>query len=119
MSYGSKIFIVNVHRDEENAPIFADILAEFRMGCMGEHNGWTGLFTTKADFRIFAETGEEDTDVDMYGEPIRYGDPAKIIRWLEEREGTEHYRRIPALLAALKAINPEEWEELRVVHYGY
>lgn len=56
-------------------------------------------------------------------EAIEEGDREAIIDWLENTAPAfwenNPYRRIAPLLGALKGIEPTQWDELHIVHYGY
>lgn len=127
MADESRIMIVNVLRDKnpksENfgKVLYADIVVDIYLGCMGYNNGWQELFTKEIDFELFAENDEETTKEDKYGEIMKEGNIKTIIEWLENVApvSLKKYRRIPPFLGLLKGIAPAEWDELHVVHYGY
>lgn len=138
MGYESKIYIVNVlshkhtvinpdtqkpYLDKNGEPMidngYGQIVAMIDMCKMGYDNGWRELFTKEIDYQIYAENGNESTNKDCYGEHIKSGDINAIIAWLENQIKKDNYRRLKPLLYLLKAFNPEEWDDLQVLHYGH
>lgn len=125
MSYESRVYIVNVIRENDpksedyGKARAAEIISQFNLSSMGYNNGWRELFNKPIDFEIYAEDGDVATSEDKYGAHLQAGDLGAIIDWLEAWPDTRTYRRIPPFLAALNAINPGEWDELKIVHYGY
>lgn len=79
MAYESRIMIVNALREKnpksENfgKVLYADIVADIYLGCMGYNNGWQELFTKEIDFELFAENDEETTKEDKYGKIMKEG----------------------------------------------
>lgn len=116
MSYESKIYIVNVTGEGDFR--YAHTVAEFDLCDMGQNNGWRNLFREPVDFEIFIDN-DNTTNEDKYGDHLKTGELQEIIDWLEKWPDTKTYRRIPPFLAALKAIDPGAWENLKIVHYGY
>lgn len=122
--YESKIIIANVVRDKDRNSedfgewIYAEKVAEIDLGCMGYGNGWKELFTTKIDFELFVDNMDCSTREDKYGDIMKVADLKAIIKWLEDHSEITP-RRTRTLLAMLKSLNPLEWDELHIVHYGY
>ena len=125
MSYESKVIIANTHRETNKKDknygkvYYAEILCVFNLSCMGSTNGWRSLFNKEIDFELFIEDGDHSTKEDKYGAVMKEADIQEVIQWLETKGAEMNYRRVPPILASLKAINPEQWDELHVVHYGY
>lgn len=116
MAYESKIYVVNV-TGGYNDP-YAQTVMEFDLCNMGQSNGWRDLFKEPVDFKIFIDDNTAVNE-DKYGDHLKEGDLQEIIAWLEAWPDTKTYRRIPPFLAALKALDPGAWENLKIVHYGY
>lgn len=120
MGYESRVYVMNVYRDFDilGKP-YAERIAVFDLSCMGCDSRWTQLFQTPVDFAVFSPDGEEPLEEDNYGDKLMSASIVDVISCLEDLETTEHYRRIPPLLALLKGFEPSEWNDLQVVHYGY
>ncbi|MDE5994683.1 MAG: hypothetical protein K2G60_04135 [Oscillospiraceae bacterium] len=122
--YESKIIIANVIRDKNKKSdtfgksMYAEKAAEISLGGMGGNNGWKNLFTTEIDFELYVDNIDNSTREDTYGEIMKEGDLQSIIKWLEDHSEILH-SRTRTLLAMLKSLNPQEWDELHIVHYGY
>lgn len=121
MGYESRIIIAEKHsvkRVDGTEYIFSTRLADMKLSRMW--NGFTSLFTKTVEWEIY---GDNDVDLttDCYGDTCTYTDDIEsVIKFLEECEKKEHYRRVTPALAMLKAYAAEEWEgDLIVIHYGY
>ena len=112
MAYESRIYIVNYRSG------YAETVMKFNLCEMGNENGFRSLFKEPIDFEIFVDSNTA-TDTDKYGDRIKEGDLQEVIAWLEAWPETKTYRRVPPFLAALKAFDPVEWENLKILHYGY
>lgn len=112
MAYESRIYIVNYRSG------YAETVMKFNLCEMGNENGFRSLFKEPIDFEIFVDSNTA-TDTDKYGDRIKEGDLQEVIAWLEAWPETKTYRRVPPFLAALKAFDPGEWENLKILHYGY
>lgn len=129
MADESRVMVVNAFRDNDSKSknfgevIYAEIVADLYLGCMGYNNGWNELFDKDIDFDLYAENDDEATREDKHGDIMKEGNIKDIIGWLENVApvywGKKGYRRIPPFLGLLKGINPTDWDELHIVHYGY
>lgn len=129
MAYESKIIIANAHRETNKESedfgkvYYAEKVMEINLGCMGYNNGWRELFNEEIDFELFIEDEDHSTRTDKYGAVMQEGELESVIQWLENIApawwGEKTYRRLPPLLGALKALKPEDWDELHIVHFGY
>lgn len=121
MGYESRLFIVNRKKYDSDGKIkfvYAEKLAMINM-CKMEYS-FRELFVTPIDFDLYGDvSGEEDLSVDCYGDKCKYTDFMTVIEWLNRETEVSNYRRLKPLLAYLEAFNPDEWDELIVVHYGY
>lgn len=121
MSYNSRLYVVDVHREKEKGStrkgrvLCTELIATFELSCMGQNNGWQELFDQPIDYEIKVSP-ELRTDKDGCGEILRTGDYDKIIRWLEVWNKKEYYRRIGPVLGMLKGFRREEWDDLQIVH---
>ena len=89
---------------------------------MFEHsNEWQRLNACVDAFRayIYADDGNAEITEDMYGAPLRVCSVKKLEAWLAGEIKTNDYRRLKPLLAFLRALKPNKWDELIAVHYGY
>lgn len=117
--YESRIYIYNrIEHEGRLAPwIYGEEIARFEM--CGMPQGFTDIFTEKKDFNIYADDGNTEITEDKYGAPLRACSVKKLEAWLAGKIKTDDYRRLKPLLAFLQALNPDEWDELIAVHYGY
>ena len=131
MGYESRVYIADVH-DSGNFK-FVEIIACAKMGTMWSE--FNKLFTDELPVPFYpidyssqyydpetgrpikAEAGEIITD--NYGDTPKCTDIDIVIKFLEEMESREHYRRSTMLLGLLKAIDPSEWDNIKVIHMGY
>lgn len=113
--YESRIYIYN--REKYEKITFGSEIARFEM--CGMRQGFTDIFTEEKDFNIYADDGNTEITEDKYGAPLRVCGVEKLTAWLAEEIKTDDYRRLKPLLAFLQALNPDEWDELIAVHYGY
>jgi len=132
MGYESRLFIVNrksIKKKNKPPYIYGSKIAEFDLCKMGYDriNGkmFSEIFNIDLDFEIFSDDccpdcgAEINLSIDRYGEKCKGAKIETVIGWLEAFEQRDHYRRIPPILAYLKALQPDEWAELLVIHYGY
>ena len=110
MGYESKLFIVN--RNE----YVAETIAEFDL-CRMPYEFGKYVFRDKIDFDICVN--DELTRADKYGDTCRVANIPDVIRALEQMKEKENYRRLAPCIGLLKGFRPEEWDDLKVVHYGY
>ncbi len=118
MGYESKIFVVD-RSDwlrEDDGHLYGRIVAMVDMSCCP---GLSSLFTEPADVSIFADNENKSTCVDKYGDEIKSANIQNVIQWCEKQEKEEHYRRFNPLIGLLKGLNPDEWKNLMIVHYGH
>lgn len=117
--YESRIYIYNrIKHEGRLAPwIYGEEIARFEM--CGMRRGFTDIFTEEKDFNIYADDGNTEITEDEYGAPLRVCSVKKLEAWLAEETKKDDYRRLKPLLAFLQALNPDEWDELIAVHYGY
>lgn len=117
MAYESRIIIVDkhTHNYKENSYIYAEYIAEIKMGGM-RHN-FFDLFTQEIDYTVYVD--DKETNTDCYGDVIKSAEPQAVIEWLENEVKTDDYRRLKPLLNLLKGFDLSQWENIQVLHYGY
>lgn len=118
MGYESRLYVVNRFvASNWNNYVFAEKIAQFDMCCVG----WNPdkIFTTPIDFSIGYDKNDEPIYNDMYGKRCGMASVADVITAVEALEEREHYRRFSPLLGFLRGLDESEWDDLRVVHFGY
>ena len=121
MSYESRIFVVErTERKEPNGNgwIYAEKIADIKMSAMPI--SFANLFTKDIDYTLYIDSGEHDTNTDMYGIVMKYTDVQTVIDYLEKLiDSGETYRRLSLLRGMLKGIDTSQWNDIQIVHYGY
>lgn len=126
MGYESRLFIVE-KSDYKNFES-GIVIAEYDLCKMGYANDeFFRAFTREIGYTIFLPTCDSDgneimdfLDEDRYGEHMKAASIPVLLSALEAVEARSHYRRLPPLIAMLKAFDASEWDgELEVVHFGY
>lgn len=112
MGYESRLYIL----DKKKQVCFEEVIASFNLSCV-ENPTFYQLFSTPISSNICVN-GEIVT-TDSYNDPIKWARIDEVVNWLETEGRKMDYRRIEPLIALLKGFNPDEWDELRVAHYGY
>jgi len=117
MGYKSRIYIVEKkNKLETEEKRYAEVIAVFNMR---KFNAFDGIFKTETDCYIYADDGNTII-TDCYGSTLKESTISDVIKYLEEYQTEqEHYRRVSPLLGLLKSFDPNEWDELTVLHYGY
>lgn len=128
MGYESKIYAVNVHREQDSGRvIFADIVATIDLQKMGEYKDFYSFFNKDIDFNLYIDDNNTPTKTDAYGDILQECNLPDIISWLENTienaidndDNVTLYRRIFPLYGLLKGLYMGDWEELHIVHYGH
>lgn len=130
MGYESRIYVADVHDGKFK---WVEIIACIKMSKMG--TAFSYLFKDElpcqfypidySDRYVDPQAGnpikaEADTiETDNYGDAPKCAGIETVIQFLEEMEGTDHYRRATMLLGLLKSIDPSEWDNIKVIHMGY
>ena len=120
MGYESRLYVVNrVKKSWTGDEAWAERLAVFNMCCVG----WNPdkIFTEPIDFMLGRDNdgnGEPIYD-DKYGKRCHMASVSTVIEAIEKLEEADHYRRFKPLLGFLKSLDESEWDDLRVVHFGY
>ena len=121
MSYESRIFVVErneIENRDGTSYVYAEKIADVKMCSM--YNGFRNIFDKEVDYELYIDSGEKSTSTDMYGDKMKYTDVQTVIDYLENLiDSGETYRRLPLLLGMLKGIDPSQWNDIQVVHYGY
>ena len=114
MGYEHKLYIVDGLSDGYNS-IIAEVDIS-RHDIFSEH--LEELFPDKLNGYIYID--DEKCTKDYYGTELTCTkDIRKLANWLEQDNDQEYYRRLPHVIAMLRAFNPKEWNDLKVVHFGH
>lgn len=111
--YKSRLIIVN--RVDFGDYVFAEKIAEFNLCSMPWNH--KKIFTTPIDFNIYVN--DEATKIDYYGKHCFMADVQTVIEELEWLDKYGHNRRYQPLIGLLKGFDLSEWDDLKIVHYGY
>ena len=65
------------------------------------------------------DDGDTEFDTDDYGDHLTACPIADVIAYLEEKMEVDSYRRLRLLYGLLTGIEPEKWDHLELVHFGY
>lgn len=123
MGYESRVYIVDVSQHispNGNVWTYADHIARFDMAVMGSmRDGYhfKDIFKMPVDFTFY--DGDEMLTEDKYGDPLKYCGLPKLLAALKEMYEDDHYRRLPPLIGFIEGINPDDWDSLIAIHYGY
>lgn len=128
MGYESKLYIVDTHdisfidknTNKKVKDIFNCIIGTYDLCKMGSDFDYD-VFDKELEGKIFI-SGDEDTDVDCYGEHLRYCDNIPmLIAELQESEKRSHYRRLKPIISMLQEFEKlkNEFNHLIVIHYGH
>ena len=121
MGYESRLIIVDriSIKSRKGEYVMAEEIARFNLCCVPWNHGQ--IFTTPIDFDIQVTDGErvKYKKTDCYGEHCHMADLDIVIREIERLSSEDSYRRYKPILGLLKGFDPGEWNELKVVHYGY
>lgn len=135
MGYESKLYFVRPYAWETQAETVA-VLDIAKMGSSPEVVKFRKLFDTETPFSIRVlgvdENGEHecmvDVNADCYGDKLKYGDKAKLLRQAnkvikeeekhcEELGGCVPYSRFYVMRDMIKAF--KNMDDVYIVHYGY
>ena len=122
MGYESKLYVMNekeyqypedYHGEKDG---YNQTIAVFDMGCMPMN--FKSIFTEDLKYPLYDESDGIITE-DKYGDKPVKADIKPVIDYLYNRIQTDDYRRLKPLYAFLTALQPEQWDNLIVIHYGY
>lgn len=122
MGYESRLYVVNKRGSlMAEGKQWAEVIAVFNMCKFGAFNG---VFQKETDCYIYADDGNTEILKDKYGDPLTEASIEDVIKYLEEYKDTkEHYRRVEPLLGMLlgllNSFDASEWDDLKILHYGY
>ena len=78
------------------------------------------LFENCFTSKVYIEDGHHGTDVDKYGDNIRYTkDIGKLISYFTKSYNKYGYYRERMLLGLLKTLDTNDFKDLQILHYGY
>lgn len=125
MGYESKLYVMNekeypypedYHGEKDG---YNERIAVFKMGCMPMD--FKSIFTEDLKYPLYADEGELEAEIteDKYGDKPVKAHIKPVIDYLYNLIQTDDYRRLKPLYAFLTALQPEQWDNLIVIHYGY
>lgn len=117
MGYESKLYVVDKHDWKFVNEKWGEVIAMFDL-CSVPRLNFSSYPAT--DCYIIADDGNTEIKEDRYGDSLKevpIQDAIEMIEKVIERE--EYYRRYKPCLDLLKGFNPNEWENLVVLHYGH
>lgn len=122
MGYESRLIIVDRVKTEFCGQdfIFVDKIAEFDLSCVSWRDK-DNLFKTLVDFDFPVAGEEKMVRIDKYGKICRMAKPKEVIAELTKMAEKDYYRRYLPILSLLTALYDynHDWNDLRVIHYGY
>jgi len=71
----------------------------------------------ETDSFVYADDGDTKIFKDDYGSPLKEMTVQEVIKAIEELNSD--YRRFAPFLAFLRALDPEKWGDLAILHFGY
>lgn len=118
MGYESKLYVVDKHHHMKwRDKFWGEVIATFDLCKV--YNLDFGKFPA-TDCYIYADDGNTEIREDCYGDPLREIPIKDAIKMLEEViKKVDYYRRYQPCLSLLKGFNPDDWEDLVVLHYGH
>jgi hypothetical protein len=117
MGYESKLYIVDKREPEKTeGKRYAQVITMFNM-CKFDFGS---IFSKETDCYFYADDGNTEIIKDRYDDTLTEANIEDVIQYLEEyKNNQEYYRRVDPLLGLLKGFNPAEWDDLKILHYGY
>ena len=122
MGYESRLYVVQKFDGSsfrDDGKCWAEVIAVFNLSKVYPVSN---IIRNKyPDTNCYFNVFESDEDVveDLYGSPLKEVPISDMIDILENAMQKEDYRRFAPCLGLLKGFNPEEWDNLAVLHYGY
>ena len=123
MGYESKLYVVEKHHTLSRKingkdMLFGEVVAVFNLCKVYDVSGRVKSYKD-TDAYIYADNDDDKIVVDRYGDPLKEIPLSDMIDILEEAAANDSYRRYGPCIAYLKAIDPIEWEDIVVLHYGH
>lgn len=117
MGYESRLYVAEKSDYEYADYAFADMIARYDLCCAPDvADAFLKYPATRC--HLYDDMGEEITE-DMYGNAIREIPIDDAITIIKAAAKKEKYRRFKPILTLLKALDPDEWGEIVVLHFGY
>ena len=121
MGYESKFYIVNktTLKSLDGKKYWAEVLAMFDLCKVPVVYDQICKYP-KTNVYIYADDGNTEINEDAYGDDmieIPIADMVDIMDKVIHNE--DYYRRYYPFLGLLKGFNPNEWNDLVVLHYGH
>jgi len=120
MGYESRFYVVEKTdtKSHDTEKTFAEIIAVFNLCKIGE-SLYLKLIkdAPNTDSFVYADDGNTKIFEDDHGDPLKEMTVQEVITAIEELNSD--YRRFAPFIAFLKALDPEKWRDLAILHYGY
>ena len=121
MGYESRFYVVNktTQKSLDRKKYWAEVIAMFDL-CKVPRVYERICEYPKTDVYIYADDRNTEINEDAYGADmieIPIADMVDIMDKVIHNE--DYYRRYYPFLGLLKGFNPNEWNDLVVLHYGY
>ena len=123
MGYESKLYVVNKWTIENMKDEKGNDYTSYEI--LGSINGsyldidFEKLFLKKFDGELYDFVCSDYIKEDKYNRPLTYDTLDNVLNWVIGKKEIEHYRRYDLIYGMLNAINPKDWDEIIIVHYGY
>lgn len=123
MGYESRLYVVDKHKDmksDDLGLVWATVIAVYDLSKAGEDFVHKVSAFPDTDCYIFADDGNTEITEDCYGDKLKEIPLNQMISILAYEIGANsYYRRLKPILALLTAFNPNDWDDLVVLHYGH
>jgi len=122
MGYESRFYVVektDISSIDDDNKKYASEIAKFDMCKMGYGSHTLKLVkeSPKTECYIFSDDGNTKILEDKYGDPLKELDIKPLIKALKKDD--DGYRRVKPFIAFLEALNPKQWRDIKIIHYGY
>lgn len=112
MGYESRLYIADYHKKTD----WMEIIGSFDLCKM--NFDFPKLFKTEITSPVWFGIGDETME-DLYGGTIKYADLDDVAKYLEDNCRQMKYRRIEPCIQFLRSFKKDEWDDLKVLHYGH
>lgn len=120
MGYESRLYVVEKSNSRMDDRVWAEVIATFNLSKAGLDLLAIRQFPD-TDCYIYEDTSDYKIVEDAYGKPLKeipISDMIKIIQKEAEKD-QYHYRRWKPCLALLEGFDESQWDNIKVLHYGY
>jgi len=123
MGYESRLYVVDKHKDMKNEDlrlVWASVITVYDLSKAGEDFVSKVRAFPDTDCYIYADDGNTRITEDCYGDKLKEIPLNEMIAILAYEIGANsYYRRFKPILGLLMAFNPNDWDNLVVLHYGH